>query len=316
MNAMIYYSVQFAMSEYMLLWEKGSYREIVDRTFDTSEEISVSYCGYGAANGREEVYAFFENLEKDAVQNGSILRNDLPESQYISVSNDGMLATGLWITMTGIIEGPAFGNAKPPYPYKYYIGKYENKFVPTSDGRWAIKSINWKPIIAVGDWAMNPKTGIGLFYTQPEKWPTPMHRRPIDPVTDIITETKCEIRTEIMKFAHNFTKKGVAAITEKIFSEEAGRHAREMLDGTRKGFKGALMLTSPIISFDEGNNVARVFLNTLHIKPYGDRVTSNKGRISIVSEKVSDHWYFQAFDWQCYCTLNPWVVSEFWEENL
>ncbi len=316
MNAMIYYSVQFAMSEYMLLWEKGLYREITDRTFDVSEDISVSYCGYRAANGRKKVHDFFENLADDADQNGSILRNDLPESQYILASDDCTFATGSWITMTGIIEGPAFGNVKPPYPYKYYIGKYENTFVPTSDGRWAIKSISWKPILAVGDWTMNPKTGIGLFYTQPEKWPTPMHRRPIDPVVDIVTETKCEIRTEIMKFAHNFTKKGVAAITKKLFSEEAGRHAREMLDGTQNGFKGALMLTSPIISLDDGNDSARVFLNTLYIKPYGNRVTSNKGRISIMMEKANDQWYFKTFDWQCYCTLNPWVVNEFWKENL
>lgn len=316
MNAMVYYSVQFAMSEYMLLWEKGLYREIVDRTFATSEEISVSYSGYGLANGRKKTYDFFENLAEDVAKNGSILRNDLPESQYISVSDDGASAIGSWITMTGIIEGPTFGNAEPPYPYKYYIGKYENTFVPTSDGRWAIMSINWKPILAVGDWTMDPKTGIGLFYTQPEKWPTPMNRRPIDLVTDVVTETKCEIRTGIMKFAHDFTKKGVAAISKKMFSEEAGRHAREMLDGTQEGFKGALMLTSPIISLDDSNNRARVFLNTLYIKPYGDLVTSNKGRISITMKKSNDQWYFKTFDWQCYCTLNPWRVNEFWKENL
>lgn len=316
MKASVYYSVQLAQSEYMLLWEKGMYTDIVARTFADLDDISVSYEGYGSACGKDEVIRFFEKLSADAAKNGSILRNDLPESQVIAESQNEKAAVGTWITMTGIIHGPAFGVPNPPYPYKYYIGKYENEYVPMKDGRWGIKSICWKPVLAVGNWTMDPAKGIGLFYTQPEKWPAPFCRRAVEEETDALTQTKVDIRLAVMTFAQQFFRDGVSAISTELFSAEAGRHAREMLDGTQEGFKGAPMLTSPIISVTEDLKEARIFLNTLYIKPYGTQVTSNKGRISARLIKGENGWRFETFDWQCYCTLVPWDVTGYWPENV
>jgi len=66
MKASVYYSVQLAQSEYMLLWEKGMYTDIVARTFADLDDISVSYEGYGSACGKDEVILFFEQLSADA----------------------------------------------------------------------------------------------------------------------------------------------------------------------------------------------------------------------------------------------------------
>lgn len=310
MSSRAYYGIQFIQSRYLLMWESGMFDTMVEETFSRSEDIAVNYQGFAhGASGRAEVRRFFEDVGELAQINGSIIRNDLPTSQYICVDEDGCAATGKWITMSAVIEGPAYGNMEPPYPYPYYIGIFENRYIK-ENGEWRIKTLNWKPLLELGDWTMNPKTCIGLYYSDPEKWPRPFEKHSFDfDEPTAVDNANIDVRTLCFRFAHEFAAKGKRAVNEEFFTEQGMADALAMLPEEKNGFYGALLLTSPIVRISETLDSAEIFLSTGVLTPNGDSVIHSKGRICAKATACSGNWKIAEWKWYSYASLEPWPVK-------
>lgn len=316
MKSSDYYGIQFMQSRYLLMWENGMFDTILEEVFSSEEDISICYYGFqGKARGRKAVDDFFSRIKEKVIRNGSILRNDLPASQYIQVMEDKMTAKASWITMSAEILGPAYGNEEPPYPYPYHIGIYQNIFVKEKE-EWRLKHLDWKPLIDVGEnWRMNPKTCVGLYYSNPEKWPGPFEKHSYvfeEPTSK--DDANIQVRTRLFQFAHEFTYWGKRAVTEDMFLPEAAEQVCSILPETKSGFHGTMLLTSPIVSLSEDLEQAEMFMNTALILPDGDFVIHSKGRICTRLKRIRGKWKFETFQWYKYASLDPWKMTGFYPE--
>ncbi len=317
MSSCDYYGIQFMQSRYLLMWESAMFDSIVEEVFCAGESISVNYEGFHPiARGREAVSRFFGDIKILAAENGSILRNDLPTSQYIRVCEENtVMASGEWITMSAVIEGPAYGNTEPPWPYSYQIGIYHNTFIK-ENGEWRLQNLDWRPLISVGeDWKMNPKTCVGLYYSNPEKWPKPFEKHSFDfEPPGLRDEANIQVRSMLFHFAHEFTYHGKSAVRDDIFQKDAQEGVLAMLPDERNGFNGTLLLTSPIVQISEDLEQASMFMNTGVISPNGDTVIHRKGRICTTLKRYNSRWKFDTFQWYCYASLEPWKLTGFYPE--
>lgn len=300
------FGVQFAQGQYLMHWEAAKIPEIFEKLFVHDNDVSVDYESLGSANGREEVKAFFEQLDEMRKTNGGLLRLDLPHTQKITVDDDGCHATGEWETMTFRVMGAAFGNDLVEAPLDYAIGRYQNRFA-LEDGLWKIQSIHWEQVLAFGDWKAKDATKV---YGRPYPEPFEELSAVDDETSSAEAVTICNIRNQALSFFHDFNRIGLAAIDDR-FSEDAAREARRMLasEDLVPGYTGTVLATSPIVALEEKR--ARLYLHIARILPTGDmEISHSQGRICAGLILDGDTWTFSEFWWYRYATLLPWKVRK------
>ena len=314
-----YYGVQFAQGQYVMHCESGRYTAIPDKLFVSEAHpaggrIGVSYEGLGAAEGRENVKAFFERLAEMTEKNGGLLRVDLPHTQKVTVSEDGLYAVGEWDTMTERLMGAAFGNDLKEAPLDYCIGHFENTYA-CEDGAWKFVSIKWTETQPFGNWTAKDVTANGNNSAR-RPFPEPFGELGVidDATASPETLMTINLRNQAVGIFQDYNKEGITAITEKHrdrFSEDALREALRMLQTrTPSGqFYGKAMVTSPIVQIEKEKNRAQLYLLVGLIKPVDDhRIAHSRGRINAELILEGENWKFISFAWNRYATMEPWEL--------
>ena len=167
-----YIDIQMVQSR-LLLYTDGLWHErIAGDLFAKGADTGIYMPDTGlAVEGFDEIEKYYDVLFVQTLKNGKTLGTNQGTAQYIEIAPSGKTAVGRWYTYTVQIEGPAFGNIKPPYPYRLSVGKYENQFVKTDKG-WRLKKLCWTPVLELEAYGCEPMPD-GRLHKDADCWITP-----------------------------------------------------------------------------------------------------------------------------------------------
>ena len=293
----IYYGVQSAMSLYTLLWQCGRMQEIPEQLFCDAEDISVSYDKEENAENQSAVKAFYRNMQERVADDSGFLRVDMPATQWIEVSEDGLSSTGRWITMTRQIKPSETGNQ-----YCISIGAYENTFVRCGDS-WKIKSIRYRMLQEFAPYDETPDMNLENYRKDPAGWITDLPGLPIISGRGMTEQTlqTLRLRNEILSWFYRYSCETPGTTVFSCRSEKTQEQIRTALSGSRY-----ILATSPVIRTDRDMTKAEAFFSVTLIKDTSpDRMTYVRGSIFITLENGKDGFEILDFSWYPYASLDP-----------
>ena len=293
----MYYGVQSAMSLYTLLWQCGRIQEIPEQLFCDAEDISVSYDKNENAENRCAVIAFYRNMQDIITGDIGFLRVDMPATQWIEESEDGMTSTGRWITMTRQIKPSDAGSQ-----YCISIGAYENTFVRCG-GSWKIKSIRYRKLQEFVPYNETPDMNLENYRKDPAGWLAELPELPVISDRGITERTlqTLRLRNEILSWFYRFSCETDRTTLFPCRSEKTQEQIRAALSDSR-----FILATSPVIRMDPNLKHAEAFFSvTLLEDTSPDCMTYTRGSIFTTLEKGQENFEILDFSWYPYASLDP-----------
>lgn len=335
-----YIHIQRIQSCLTLYANSRMYDKILEDLFADNDDIAIDIqAGEGMKIcGRGAVENYFNELQKKVLANGNTLGTNQGTSQYIEIHPGQETAFGRWYTYTVHIEGPAFGNRTPPYPYHMMTGIYENQFCRTSLG-WRLQKITWRPLFDLGRYECTPQED-GNLHADVKYWPRP-YPCYNDKTGPVISEEDqedllwCQNVMEIENlhgaFVHDWNRANFEKMEEKYFAEAGAelfvQGLGETLSGqenlkkyfehmagrarTFDGSCGIQLATSRVIEVDPGQTKARAMWTSLSMEilsPLSDhrlKMSNITGRWYLDLVKENGRWKYEKYWWTAFCSMTP-----------